>query len=90
MERLSNRSVLWAIMLGGMEFFSSMSAKWSAQEFSVLVSNLKDSFYLLDTNITAAGSILRALDSVGLSMLYWVFGAIIAAGKFSFALYSHI
>jgi hypothetical protein len=28
-----------------------------------------------------AGSILRALDSVGLSILYWVFGFIIAAGK---------
>lgn len=28
-----------------------------------------------------AGSILRALDSVGLSILYWIFGFIIAASK---------
>lgn len=28
----------------------------------------------------AAGNILRALDSVGLSILYWIFGFIIAAG----------
>lgn len=28
-----------------------------------------------------AGSILRALDSVGLSILYWIFGFIIAAGN---------
>ena len=32
--------------------------------------------------IHPAGSILRALDSVGLSILYWVFGFIIAAGMF--------
>jgi hypothetical protein len=33
-----------------------------------------------------AGSILRALDSVGLSILYWVFGFVIAAGGLHFVI----
>jgi amino acid transporter len=32
----------------------------------------------------SAGSILRALDSVGLSILYWVFGFIISAGEWPY------
>jgi hypothetical protein len=32
------------------------------------------------TKSCTAGSILRALNSVGLSLIYWVIGAIIAAG----------
>jgi hypothetical protein len=39
--------------------------------------------YLYYTDEHAAGSILRSLDSVGMSMMYWFFGAIIAAGLYS-------
>jgi hypothetical protein len=77
-------------MLGGMEFFSSTSVRWWVREFSVLVSDLEVIFNVEMLNATIAGSILRALDSVGLTMLYWVFGAIIAAGKYPLLPYNHL
>jgi hypothetical protein len=56
-----------------------MSVKWWEQASSVLVSSnhLAEASRMLKSLV--AGSILRALDSVGLSILYWIFGFIIAA-----------
>jgi amino acid transporter len=70
--------------LVGLASYSSMSVRWSVLVSSALVSSF--SMFgeaIKGTTLTShtAGSILRALDSVGLSILYWVFGFVIAAGK---------
>ena len=79
MERLLNKYRPWDTMLGTLAYYSLTSVRWWEQEYSVHVSISSGSVVVLIANIYVAGSILKALESVGLSILYWIFGFVIAA-----------